>query len=386
MKDSKHLQSSIILLSVVIFAGVLFSSPAAVSTVGGQPLSWNTSNHPSQDGRAGTSTIRASPITESCTIFTAAIGDRVFFGNNEDYFLDGTYLWLVPSQEITTPEGTSEIFGAAFFGFDSNDNSVDGYPQGGINIHGLCVDGNGLPTVPMNPHPERDYYYGYLLSTVLWECRTVEEVITWFQTHYLGDSWSCQLPFADATGDAVVVSVGTDGEFAFTRIGTSNYLVSTNFNLANYANGHYPCWRYETATYMLDDITQEEDLTMEACRDVLEAVHVEGFSATKYSNVFNLVTRTIYLWEPERRGFDEMVMLNLYEELAQVVPGAPGVTTRPELYYILVKTIRITDLFDSSTTPPAPEIEAIVLVLGVAFVCVPVVVTSIALIRKRKSG
>jgi choloylglycine hydrolase len=280
--------------------------------------------------RSGAGATETTYIPESCTIFTAAIGDTVFFGNNEDYLLYGTYLWLTPSQEITTPGGTWEINGAAFFGFDNNSDSADGYPQGGINIHGLCVDGNGLPGVSLNPYPGRDRFYGPLMAAVLWECSTVEEVITWFQTHYLGSYWSGQLPFADATGDAVVVSVGTDGEFAFTRIETANYLVSTNFNLVDHDNGWYPCWRYETATNMLGDITVEQDLTMEACRDVLDAVHQEGTYATKYSNVFDLITRTIYIWEPERRGFDEMVTLDLYEELARVVPGAPGVATEPD--------------------------------------------------------
>ncbi|MHA1221575.1 MAG: hypothetical protein ACTSQB_07565, partial [Candidatus Heimdallarchaeota archaeon] len=38
-------------------------------------------------------------ITESCTIFTTTIGEKVYFGNNEDYKYDGTYMWFIPSQE-----------------------------------------------------------------------------------------------------------------------------------------------------------------------------------------------------------------------------------------------------------------------------------------------
>ena len=379
--SSTRLQIDVVLLSMLMSTGALCFSMVVVTTESGSQRLWNP-NYLSQDLGYGASGAEIPRITESCTIFTATIGDTVFFGNNEDYRLYGTYLWLIPSQEITTPEGTQEIYGTAFFGFDNNSDDADGYPQGGINIHGLCVDGNGLPEIPMTSHPERDRFYAPLLAAVLWECRTVEEVIAWFQTHYLGSVWSCQLPFADATGDAMVVSVGTDGEFAFTRIEDANYLVSTNFNLANNANGYYPCWRYETATNMLDDITVEQDLTMEACRDVLDAVHVGGTYATKYSNVFDLITRTIYVWEPERRGFDEMVTLNLYAELAQVVLGAPGVTTEPRLGGLLVKTTRIADLFDSPTPPPSVVLGIFTLVVGL--VSVPVVVTSVAVIRRRR--
>jgi hypothetical protein len=123
---------------------------------------------------------------------------------------------------------------------------------------------------------------------------------------------------------------------------------------------------------------------MEACRDVLDAVHVGGTYATKYSNVFNLLTRTIYVWEPERRGFDEMVTLDLYAELAQVIPGAPGVTTEPQLGGLLVKSVRITDLFDSSTPPPSVELGGLGLIIGLA--SVPVALTGVAFIRKRKTN
>ena len=48
-----------------------------------------------------------NPVPQSCTIFTATVGDKVFFGNSEDYDMEGVYIWLIPSQEIDpgTPEG-----------------------------------------------------------------------------------------------------------------------------------------------------------------------------------------------------------------------------------------------------------------------------------------
>jgi hypothetical protein len=39
----------------------------------------------------GSSLANLGTIPKSCTIFTVAIGDKVFFGNNEDFLLDGKY-------------------------------------------------------------------------------------------------------------------------------------------------------------------------------------------------------------------------------------------------------------------------------------------------------
>ena len=131
---------------------------------------------------------------------------------------------------------------------------------------------------------------------------------------------------ADATGDAVVISVGKDGDLAFTRKDKGDgYLVSTNFNRANPENaeeGGYPFWRYDTAVDRLQKIKQEDALTVDCCHSILEAVHFESANTnTVYSNVFDLPKRLIYLYHFHQ--FDEVVTLNLTEELTKghhVVP------------------------------------------------------------------
>lgn len=42
-------------------------------------------------------------------------------------------------------------------------------------------------------------------------------------------------------------------------------ILENNFNLDNPESGHYPCSRYATATQMLSEITNENDLTISAC-------------------------------------------------------------------------------------------------------------------------
>ena len=285
-------------------------------------------------------------IPDSCTIFTVNISDTIYFGNNEDYRLHGTYMWLVPSQEITPLFEPITTYGFVAFGFRYNNDPADGYAQGGMNDQGLCVDGNGLPAVSMNPHPEREFPYTNILEQTLFECANVSEVIHWYQTHYLGNVWSCQIHYADASGDAVVVSVGLDGEFAFTRKNSSHYLVSTNFNLANYDNGYYPCSRYSTATSMLASITDEADLTVGACRDILDAVHAEGEYATKYSNIFDLVNLEFHLFY--NHNFDKSVSLDLIYELGNVHRGGVGVQEGSLLYF---KEVKISSLFSEKIIP-----------------------------------
>ncbi|MFX1563349.1 MAG: hypothetical protein ACFFDP_08585 [Promethearchaeota archaeon] len=324
-------------------------------------------------------------IPTSCTIFTATIGDSVFFGNNEDYRLWGTYAWVVPRQEISTPSGPSTIYGAIFFGFDNNSDLADGHPQGGMNDQGLCLDGNGLGSYSLNPHYERPPPYASLLAELLWECGTINDVITWFQTHTIGSSMAYQLHFADITGDAVVVSAGPDNEIAFTRIEGATHLVSTNINVADPNRNVYDCWRYSTATYMLSSITSEDELTVEACRDVLDAVHQEGEYATKYSNIFDPVTRQIYLYND--RDFNNPATMSLNAELADVHPDAQGYYERDALFGaygadgdIHYRQIKLTSLFTTTTLPPS----LLPVILGISIIGTITIISTIIFYKRKR--
>lgn len=323
-------------------------------------------------------------IGDSCTIFTVKIGDHVFFGNNEDYRLWGIYAWFVPSQTIRRPSGNQSIYGAIFFGFDNNGDPADGYPQGGMNDQGLCVDGNGLGSYSINPHFEREGPYCSLMAQVLWECATVEDVVAWFLTHTIGGSMNYQLHYADATGDAIVVSAGPDNEIAFTRIGSSSCLVSTNINVADTSRDVYDCWRYSTSMSLLTAISSESALTFDACRDVLDAVHQDGTYATKYSNVFDCVNRNIYLWYD--RVFTNLAMMNLDTELAAVQPGVTGYYEHDPLFGafktdgdIFYRKLAITELFDPLGLP----LPTLLIIFGVTVVMV-IIVVGVVVFYKRK--
>jgi hypothetical protein len=127
---------------------------------------------PASDGggfwsRRGRSSGR-SATAGACTIFTAAYGETVLFGNNEDYINPNTYYWVVPGSGAGN-------YGCIFFGFDNF------YPQGGINEKGLAYDANALRPTPMNPHPELPRNPGRNLERLLRKCATVEEALKWYK-------------------------------------------------------------------------------------------------------------------------------------------------------------------------------------------------------------
>jgi hypothetical protein len=265
--------------------------------------------------------IVSDPAPESCTIFTASYGDTVLFGNNEDWINPNTYYWAVPPKD--------GHYGAVYFGFDNF------WPQGGINEKGLAYDVNALPKSPITPHPELPKI-NYPFYENLKKYATVEEVIDAVKSHSWEKAWRAQLHVADSSGDAVVISAGPDGQIVFTRKQKGNgHLISTNFNRANPKNGRYPCWRYDTAVALLEKIQDEDDLTADSFRFILDSVHQEGPSVnTVYSNTFDLKHGIIYLYHWHQ--FGEFVKLNVAEEIYK--------TTSPT---------RIKDLFSQKTVAQA---------------------------------
>ncbi|MFX1536319.1 MAG: carcinine hydrolase/isopenicillin-N N-acyltransferase family protein [Promethearchaeota archaeon] len=312
-------------------------------------------------------TLTTSP---SCTIFTIAIGDTVFFGNNEDWRQQELRLWYIPAQTIATMDGERSIYGSVGIGF-----TVEGKgelyfnPCGGMNEHGLIFDINGLPSVDLYDNPNGSEFWTnkkcYIHPT-LWDCRNVEEVIEWYKTYKWNTSMGGQLHYADASGDAVVISVNpSTNKWAFTRK-TGNFIISTNFNLNNTGNAYdYPCYRYQRAEQMLSEIENEEDLTVQACADILYANHMEGACRTLYSNIFDPVNLDVYLNYGE--NYQKQKKVNLLDELRQresfelfnisYMTGVDG--------HLLVKSVRIDENFYSSDeTLQAPWILGLIPVLG----------------------
>lgn len=248
-----------------------------------------------------------------CTIITISKGDSVFFGGNDDYILPDSYYWVEP--------GDSSRYGVIWIGASDN-------PQQGVNEKGLAYDSNGLPRVDVNPHSERipvagEYYHHYCMQ-IMHECATVEEVIRWVSLHQRPPYMHDQLHFADATGDAVIISAGKDGEMVLTRKASGDgFLVSTNFNVANPSNGfNYPCWRYDKARELMGDLlAREGPVTSGDATNVLDAVHVDrGSSWTIETMVVDMAKGIVYIYYFYQ--YDRPVVLNVKYELSN--PRKPG--------------------------------------------------------------
>ncbi len=288
------------LFSVLFFSGLFLSAPAANCGAG------IAGKVDPGDG--------ASP--QGCTVISLVKGEQVFFGGNDDYIEPDSYYWVDP--------GNEERYGVIWIGRPDN-------VQQGVNEKGLAYDANGLPRVRVNPHEERlpveGSYTSYPIH-ILHSCASVEEVIRWVNTHCWHSYMHDQMHFADRTGDAVIISAGKDGELVFTRKPPGDgFLVSTNFNVANPANGYgYPCERYTRAGMMLEDLAgREGPVSYEDVTEILDAVHMENASSwTIESMVADLSRGIVYLYYFYQ--YDQPLVLHLEEELAH--PGDPGPLSR----------------------------------------------------------
>jgi hypothetical protein len=238
-------------------------------------------------------------------VVTVARGGRVVFAGNDDYIDRDSVYWVDPA-------GPGR-YGAIWIGARDN-------VQQGFNEKGLAYDANGLPAVPTDPHPERlpvtGVYTSYPIE-ILRSCSTVEEVITWVSTHRWHTRMWDQLHFADSSGDAVVISAGRDGELVFTRKAKGNgFLVSSNFNVANPANGDFPCWRYDLATRLLSRIQNPDAVDIASVARIMDAVHqATPMVWTKVTVVADLVSRTVNVYYFHQ--FDRPITLRVDEELAR---------------------------------------------------------------------
>lgn len=322
--------------------------------------------------------------TAGCTIFSISIGDTVFFGNNEDGTLpfDKMFISFVPPQKVPknfiTPDqrGYIDIYGQVFVGFIYNDVH---YVEGGMNDQGLCFDVTHIPMELVEGSADAEPWNHPLGSSwnVLWVCSTVEEVTEWYETHDLLENWNAQYQYCDAKGDAVVVTP-SNGNLHFVDMGEDTYLITTNFNRVNVTSHlyDYPCWRYDTAYEMLEKIEDEENLTAETCRDILEATAFEGgiFNnlCTLYSTIYDPVNTEIYLYF--RNDFETAVIFDLEEEYAKVDPTS---TDYPLQYLLANRTYLMQEFF------PVKDDEmygALVIILGL--LCCFGIVALILLLRK----
>jgi hypothetical protein len=247
---------------------------------------------------------------KSCTIFTVVQDEYVIFGNSEDQHNPNPVLGIYPPSKGN--------YGSIHFGTRSADGKINF--EGAVNDQGLAWDVNSTPKSKLDPDPNpgKPYFLGEdnYLTRITKEAATVEEAISIAQLYNFGDTLSGQYHIADASGDAVVISAGSDGKVTFTRKEPEeSYLLSTNFNLAQPEKGPVD-YRWQSASRKLNGLEEGESLSPDYARDLLEAVHLETLTSyTLYSNVLDLRNDRIYLNYMSQ--FDETAVIDMEKEFAK---------------------------------------------------------------------
>jgi hypothetical protein len=244
----------------------------------------------------------------ACTIFTVTDSESVFFCGNEDN--SEAFQWRV----WFNPE-TNTQYGRVFLGYRIG-NNLD-IPQAGFNDQGLAIDLNGVSYTQLAINPDRENFDGAFFVKWLEEFSTVNEVKENLFSHNFIDLETNpnQIHVADKAGNAVVIAVGSNGELNTTDI-SEDYLVSTNFNLNNKEQLLYELQhsgRYNRTATNLERLLNNNNLSVEGCRDILEITALNPNLG--YGYVADLDKGLLYLYSHD--DFERTAILNIHEELAK---------------------------------------------------------------------
>ncbi|MFE3846020.1 linear amide C-N hydrolase, partial [Thermoplasmatota archaeon] len=235
-----------------------------------------------------------------CTGFTASNNDTVLVGNNEDYTLDcEPKIKIYPS---TDEEYGRIVFCNKPYPFDN----MPYYEFGGMNENGLFFDSFAVPYKHLTNPDSKPVYNGWYIPNVLKNCSTVEEAIVDFNQWHHPVLENNQILIADRFGDAAII----EGDIIIHK--NNDFQVVTNFRLSNPDDGWYPCWRYDTAFDMLENMN---DLSIDYFIDICNATHSDGlYSYTIYSNVYDLINGVVYLYY--MHDYSTVKVFNLSEEMS----------------------------------------------------------------------
>lgn len=228
----------------------------------------------------------------ACTIFKVTKAGRTFVGNNEDGTDGTTHLWFLPASKGK--------FGRVYFTLS------DKWPQGGMNDQGLFYDGTANPWKEVVKSSDKTVYNGNLSEKILEECSNVFEAIALLKKYNLNYFRNGQMFLTDRFGNSAIVEGDT------IIYSNTNYQIATNFYHSDTELGGYPCHRYDITEAMVQNMSQ---LSMDAIRNILQAVHLDGYSFTQYSTIYELGNMKIQYFEDS--DFSKYVEIDLKTELKE---------------------------------------------------------------------
>jgi hypothetical protein len=235
----------------------------------------------------------ANPIVISCTVFHASNESMALGGNNEDWSDPDTYIYFIPS--------TDTEYGKVIVGYTGSY-----WIQGGMNEKGLFWDGLACPYLEVLNSTGKPYFPGNIFEYILNVCETCDEALYILDQYNMKILERAQILLGDQYGDSFII----EGDIIHNK--NKYYQVATNFYLSQHPNPPYPCWRYNTALAMFEN-NGADNLSVDFCASVLDAVHQEGAYPTQYSTVYDLKNQLIYVYY--YHNFNQVKVFDLSEEL-----------------------------------------------------------------------
>jgi hypothetical protein len=217
----------------------------------------------------------------ACTIFILTDSEHALFCNNEDWSNPESRIWFVPPSD--------GCIGAVYVGFN------DGWAQGGMNTAGLAFDWVAGDIEKWEPEVGLPRVRGNSGQQVLETCSTVEEAIAFYRSHQDLGFFRAKIMLADRSGASVIIGA-RDGKLSVEK--------------ANQCRGFG--YGAQTLNKMLDTETKPSATNGSK---ILQACVQPGEFATKYSNIFDLISGDIFLFEFAKSGVE--IRLNLAAELSK---------------------------------------------------------------------
>jgi hypothetical protein len=216
----------------------------------------------------------------ACTIFVITNGQQVLFGNNEDWTNPKTRIWFIPAGD--------GYYGCVYVGYN------DGWARGGMNSEGLACDWVG----GFQENWQADVgtcVRGNPTERMLESCATVEDAIVFFLKHKESDFIRAKVFVTDRKGMSAIIGV-SDGKLQINKSERSR------------------SFGYAFQTFR-ESFAKDSEITVANGASILQACLQEGKYATKYSNIFDLKSGDIYLYQFHQHI--ESMRMNLADELAK---------------------------------------------------------------------
>jgi hypothetical protein len=249
----------------------------------------------------------------ACTVFHVSNDNSVFGGNNEDWSDPDTHIYFIPPSD--------DEYGRVIVGYTGNY-----WIQGGMNEKGLFWDGLAAPYLEVLNSTGKPYFNGHIFDYILSVCDNCEEAINILNQYNMEILERAQILMGDKYGNSFII----EGDIIHRK--SDYFQLTTNFYLSQYPNPPYPCWRYNTALDMFQS-NLIDNLSVDFCASVLDAVHQEGAYPTQYSTVYDLRNGLVYLYY--YHNYNNVKIFNLSEEF--------------KLDY---HSYSIPDLFEQDSQPP----------------------------------